>query len=33
MVVSAEIITGAKSFLRYILKPIYKILDPAFSER
>lgn len=33
MVVSAEIITGAKSFLRYILKPIYKVLDPAFSER
>lgn len=33
MIVSAEIVTGAKSFLRYMLKPIFKILDPAFSER
>ena len=33
MIVSAEIITGAKSFLRYILKPIFKVVDPAFAER
>jgi membrane fusion protein, adhesin transport system len=33
MVVSAEIVTGAKSFLRYILKPVIKVLGPAFSER
>jgi membrane fusion protein, adhesin transport system len=33
MIVSAEIITGAKSFLRYILKPIFKVFGPAFSER
>ena len=33
MVVSAEIITGAKSFLRYILKPVFKVFGPAFSER
>jgi membrane fusion protein, adhesin transport system len=33
MIVSAEIITGAKSFLRYILKPIFKVVDPAFGER
>jgi len=33
MIVSAEIVTGAKSFLRYMLKPVFKILDPAFSER
>jgi membrane fusion protein, adhesin transport system len=33
MIVSAEIITGAKSFLRYILKPVLKVFGPAFSER
>jgi adhesin transport system membrane fusion protein len=33
MIVSAEIVTGAKSFLRYILKPVVKVFDPAFSER
>ena len=33
MVVSAEIVIGAKSFLRYILKPIFRISGPAFSER
>jgi membrane fusion protein, adhesin transport system len=33
MVVSAEIVIGAKSFLRYILKPIFKVYGPAFSER
>ncbi len=33
MIVSAEIVTGAKSFLRYILKPVFKVFGPAFSER
>ena len=33
MVVSAEIVIGAKSFLRYILKPVFKVYGPAFSER
>lgn len=33
MTVTAEIVTGAKSFLRYLLKPVFKVLDPAFSER
>ncbi len=33
MVVNAEIITGAKSLTRYLLKPVYRSLDIAFSER
>ncbi len=33
MVVSAEIVIGAKSFLRYILRPVFKVYGPAFSER
>ena len=33
MIVSAEIVTGAKSFLRYILKPVFKVYGPALSER
>jgi membrane fusion protein, adhesin transport system len=33
MVVSAEIVIGAKSFLRYILKPVFRVAGPAFSER
>ena len=33
MVVEANILTGSKSVLRYLLKPIYKSLDRAFSER
>lgn len=33
MVVSAEIVTGAKSLIRYLLKPVYRSLDVAFSER
>lgn len=33
MVVSAEIVIGAKSFLRYILKPVFRVSGPAFSER
>jgi hypothetical protein len=33
MVVSAEIITGAKSFAPYLLKPVYKTFGSAFSEK
>lgn len=33
MIVQAEIITGEKSLARYMLKPIYRSLDTAFSER
>lgn len=33
MVVRAEIITGEKSILRYLLKPIFRSFDRAFSER
>ena len=33
MLVEANILTGSKSVLRYLLKPIYKSLDRAFSER
>ena len=33
MVVNAEIITGSKSLTRYLLKPIYRAVDIAFSER
>ncbi|MGI9415270.1 MAG: HlyD family type I secretion periplasmic adaptor subunit [Hyphomicrobiales bacterium] len=33
MVVNAEIITGAKSLTRYMLKPVYRSLDIAFTER
>lgn len=33
MIVSAEIVTGAKSFLRYLLRPVIKVFGPAFSER
>jgi len=33
MVVHAEIITGAKSLTRYLLKPVYRSLDIAFTER
>ena len=33
MVVNAEIATGAKSVLQYILKPIYRSANVAFSER
>lgn len=33
MTVQAEIITGSKSVLRYLLKPIYASLGSAFSER
>ena len=33
MVVSAEIVTGAKSFARYLLKPVFKTFGPAFAEK
>jgi HlyD family secretion protein/adhesin transport system membrane fusion protein len=33
MVVDANIITGSKSLIRYILKPVYRSLDRAFTER
>lgn len=33
MVVSAEIITGAKSFTRYLLKSVFKNLEQAFTEK
>jgi len=33
MVVNAEIITGSKSLTKYLLKPVYRSLDIAFSER
>ena len=33
MVVQADIITGSKSFMRYMLKPVFRSLDVSFSER
>lgn len=33
MVVRAEILTGAKSVMKYILKPVYRSLGRAFTER
>lgn len=33
MVVNAEIVTGSKSLARYLLKPVYRSLDIAFTER
>jgi HlyD family secretion protein/adhesin transport system membrane fusion protein len=33
MVVDADIRTGSKSLLRYLLKPVYRSLDVAFRER
>ncbi len=33
MVVQGQIITGDKSLLRYILKPVYNAVETAFSER
>ena len=33
MVVDADIRTGSKSLLRYLLKPVFRSLDIAFSER
>lgn len=33
MVVRAEIVTGEKSVLRYLMKPIFRSVDLAFSER
>jgi HlyD family secretion protein/adhesin transport system membrane fusion protein len=33
MVVDAEIVSGQKSLLRYLMKPISRGVDIAFSER
>ncbi|MEQ9146341.1 MAG: HlyD family type I secretion periplasmic adaptor subunit [Parvibaculaceae bacterium] len=33
MVVNAEIVTGSKSLVRYLLKPVFRSLDIAFTER
>jgi HlyD family type I secretion membrane fusion protein len=33
MTVDADIISGSKSLLRYLLKPVYRGFDGAFSER
>jgi len=33
MVVEADIISGSKSLLRYMLKPVFRGFDVAFSER
>ena len=33
MSVDAEIISGSKSLLQYLLKPIFRGVDIAFSER
>lgn len=33
MVVEANIITGSKSLIKYLLKPVYRSLDIGFSER
>ena len=33
MVVDADVSTGSKSLLRYLLKPVFRSIDGAFSER
>jgi hypothetical protein len=33
MTVDAEIISGSKSLLQYLLKPIYRGIDASFTER
>lgn len=33
MIVQAEIVTGAKSLMRYLLRPIYRSFSTSFSER
>ena len=33
MTVEADIISGSRSLLQYLLKPIYRGIDVAFSER
>ncbi len=33
MVVTADIVTGSKSLAHYLLKPVYRSMDVAFSER
>jgi HlyD family secretion protein/adhesin transport system membrane fusion protein len=33
MVVDADINTGRKTLLQYLLKPVYRALDSSFHER
>ena len=33
MVVEADIVTDSKSLVKYLLAPVYRSLDKAFSER
>lgn len=33
MIVQADIITGSKSLMKYLLKPVYRSLDASFRER
>ena len=33
MVITADIVTGEKSLARYLLKPVFRSMDVAFSER
>jgi adhesin transport system membrane fusion protein len=33
MICDAEIITGSKSILAYLLKPVLKAFDQAFTEK
>ncbi len=33
MIVQAEIVTGAKSLMRYLLRPLYRTFSTSFSER
>lgn len=33
MIVEANIVTGSKSLVKYLLKPVYRSLDVGFSER
>ena len=33
MVLQAQIVTGSKSIIRYMLKPVFNSLDVAFTER
>lgn len=33
MTVDPDIVSGSKSLLRYLFKPIFRGLDDAFSER
>jgi hypothetical protein len=33
MVVSADIVTGEKTVMEYLLKPVYRAFDTAMGER